>query len=104
MIDLFDYFVTWFSSYPFNIYSSVIRDLVVSYPLKLTNDYLVELINDNSILFDKLTNILFLQQENLNVLYQINYLLWWLVLLVFLGLCIWLVKTIVYSVLNALGI
>lgn len=104
MIDLFNYFVSWFSSYPVNIYSSVIRDLVVLDPLKLTNEYLVDLVNDNSVLLDKLSNILFLQQENINVLYQIQYLLWWLVLLVFLALIIWLVKTIVYSVLNALGI
>lgn len=104
MTDIFNYFVTWFSSYPVNVYSSTMRELVVIDPIKLTNEYLVDLINDNSVLFEKLNNILFLQQENINVLYQIHYLLWWLVLLVFLGLIIWLVKTIVYSVLNALGI
>lgn len=104
MTDIFNYFVTWFQSYPVNFYTSFIRDLVVLDPIKTTNEYLVDLINDNSLLLDKLNNIIHLQQETLNSFYQLNYLLWWLVLIVFIAFCGWIVKTIVYSVLHALGI
>lgn len=104
MTDIFNYYTQWLITYPTSLYNSFIRDVVVIDPLKTVQDYLVDLVNDNSIIIEKMSHIQHLLQENNNILIQINYLLWWLVLIVFIAFCGWILKTLIYGIMSALKI
>ena len=104
MIDFLNYFTTWFTNFTLPIYNFVVRDLVLLDPLKTTNDYLIDLVNDNSLLLEKLSYLNHLTETNNILLSNIAYLLWWGLLLGFIAFCYMILKVLIYSILSALKI
>jgi len=100
-MDFMNYLSEWILQLPEVIYTPFVRGLVVYDPIKTVSEYLVDLINDNSVLYEKIDYLTFQVIQTNSKLDFIAYLLWWILLLIFIAFCWWIVQTVYYLFRNA---